>query len=264
MPEDFAAIETTEARLAAEALVVDVDGYEGPLDLLLTLARGQKVDLRRISILKLAEQYLAFVEAAKRLRIELAADYLVMAAWLAFLKSRLLLPPDPAEEGPSGDEMAAHLAFQLERLEAMREAAARLMARDQLGRDVFARGEPQAVTRALSIVHTASLVDLMRAYARIKTRDDFTPLHLARGPVYTMELALERMRGMLGTAMDWTRLSAWLPEEWAVEPAKRRSATAASFAAALELVRAGRLELRQEGAFQPIWLRPAAGREERP
>jgi segregation and condensation protein A len=230
---------------------------------LLALARSQKVDLRRISILRLAEQYLGFVEAAKRLRIELAADYLVMAAWLAFLKSRLLLPPDPAAAGPSGDEMAAHLAFQLERLEAMRGAAARLMARDQLGRDVFDRGEPQGVTRALRVVHTASLVDLMRAYARIKTKDDFTPLHLGRGPVCTMEMALERMRGMLGTAMDWTRLAAWLPAEWSAEPARRRSATAASFAAALELVRAGALELRQEGAFQPIWLRPAS-REERP
>jgi segregation and condensation protein A len=263
MPEDFFDAESTAARLAAEALVVDVDGFEGPLDLLLTLARSQKVDLRRVSILRLAEQYLVFVEAAKRLRIELAADYLVMAAWLAYLKSRLLLPPDPAEKGPSGDEMAAHLAFQLQRLEAMREAAARLMARDQLGRDVFVRGEPQAVTRALKIVHTASLVDLMRAYARIKTRDDFTPLHLSRGPVYTMEVALERMRGLLGTAIDWTRLSAWLPADWAVEPAKRRSATAASFAAALELVRSGQLELRQDGAFQPIWLRPAM-REEMP
>ena len=121
--------------------MVDVDGFEGPLDLLLTLARSQKVDLRRISILRLAEQYLGFVEAAKRLRIELAADYLVMAAWLAYLKSRLLLPPDPTEEGPSADELAAHLAFQLQRLEAMRDAAARLMARDRLGRDVFARGE---------------------------------------------------------------------------------------------------------------------------
>ena len=150
MPEDFFDAEGTAARLAAEALVVDVDGYEGPLDVLLALARSQKVDLRRISILKLAEQYLAFVEAAKRLRIELAADYLVMAAWLAYLKSRLLLPPDPAGEEPSGDEMAAHLAFQLQRLEAMRDAGARLMGRDQLGRDVFARGEPQAVGRARS------------------------------------------------------------------------------------------------------------------
>jgi segregation and condensation protein A len=263
MPEDFFDAEGPGARLDAEALVVDVDGYEGPLDLLLTLARNQKVDLRRISILRLAEQYLGFVEAARRLRIELAADYLVMAAWLAYLKSRLLLPPDPAEQGPSGDDLAAHLAFQLERLEAMREAAARLMARDRLGRDVFARGEPQTVARELKVVHTASLVELMRAYARIKTRDDFTPLHFSRGPIYTMEQALERMRGMLGAAIDWTRLAAWLPDGWAAEPARRRSATAASFAAALELVRAGRLQLRQDGAFQPIWLRQAT-REETP
>ncbi|PJN93402.1 segregation/condensation protein A, partial [Amaricoccus sp. HAR-UPW-R2A-40] len=127
MPEDFFDVSATADRLAAEALVVELGGYEGPLDLLLTLGRAQKVDLRRLSILRLAEQYLAFVEAAKRLRIELAADYLVMAAWLAYLKSRLLLPPDPTEEGPSGEELAAHLAFQLERLEAMRAVAARLM-----------------------------------------------------------------------------------------------------------------------------------------
>ena len=147
MPEDFFDAGSAAERRAAEALVVDVDGFEGPLDLLLTLSRSQKVDLRRISILRLAEQYLTFVEAARRLRIELAADYLVMAAWLAYLKSRLLLPPDPTEEGPSADELAAHLAFQLERLEAMRGAAAQLMARDRLGRDVFARGAPEAVAR---------------------------------------------------------------------------------------------------------------------
>ena len=195
MPEDFFDAGATAERLAAEALVVDLDGFEGPLDLLLALARSQKVDLRRISILRLAEQYLGFVEAAKLLRIELAADYLVMAAWLAFLKSRLLLPPDPAEDGPSADEMAAHLAFQLQRLEAMRDAAARLMARDQLGRDVFARGEEETVATRRRTVWTASLIELMRAYARIRTKDDFRPLHLARGPVFTMEQALERMRG---------------------------------------------------------------------
>lgn len=255
MPDDFFDPDSTAARLAAEALVVDVDGFEGPLDMLLALARTQKVDLLKVSILRLAEQYLGFVEAAKRLRIELAADYLVMAAWLAFLKSRMLLPPDPTEEGPSGDELAAHLAYQLQRLEAMRDAAARLMARDQLGRDVFARGDAEPMTRDLRILHTASLVDLMRAYARIKTRDDFTPLHLARDPVYTMEQALERMRAMIGTALDWTTLSAWLPDDWRQLPERRRSATAASFAAALELVKAGRLHIRQEGAFRPIWLR---------
>jgi segregation and condensation protein A len=263
VPEDFFDAEATAGRLAAEALVVDVDGFEGPLDLLLALARTQKVDLRRISILRLAEQYLGFVEAAKRLRIELAADYLVMAAWLAFLKSRLLLPPDPAEAGPSGDEMAAHLAFQLRRLEAMRDAAARLMARDRLGRDVFARGEEQRVARQVRVHYEASLIDLMRAYARIKTRDDFRPLHLERAAVLTMEEALERMRGLLGTAVDWLSLSAWLPEAWRSEPKRRRSATAASFAAALELVKAGRLDLRQEGAFQPLYLRMRPGEDPR-
>jgi segregation and condensation protein A len=229
--------------------------------MLLTLARTQKVDLRRISILRLAEQYLGFVEAAKRLRIELAADYLVMAAWLAYLKSRLLLPPDPAEEGPSGDELAAHLAFQLQRLEAMRDAAAQLMARDQLGRDFFARGAPQPVARETRVEHEASLMDLLRAYARIKTRDDFQPLHLTRGPVLTMEQALERMRALLGTAIDWVQLAAWLPEDWRGEPKRRRSATAASFAAALELVKAGRLDLRQDAAFAPIYLRCRNGEE---
>ena len=255
MPDDFFDPDGTAARLAAEALVIDVDGFEGPLDLLLVLARTQKVDLRRISILKLAEQYLGFVEAAKRLRIELAADYLVMAAWLAYLKSRLLLPADPTGDEPSADAMAAHLAFQLQRLGAMRDAGARLMARDRLGREIFARGAAEEVTQELRVTHTADLIDLMRAYARIRTRADFTPLHLARGPVYTMEQALERMRGMLGTAIDWVRLAAWLPEEWRDAPDRRRSATAASFAAALELVKAGRLQLRQDGAFQPIWLR---------
>ncbi|WP_150122065.1 segregation and condensation protein A, partial [Sulfitobacter sp. HI0129] len=151
-------------RLAAEALIVDVDGFEGPLDLLLTLGRTQKVDLRKISVLQLARQYLAFVEKAKALRLELAADYLVMAAWLAFLKSRLLLPPDPADEGPSGEELAAHLAFQLERLQAMRDAAARLMARDRLGRDFFARGQTQDMQRTRRVTYTATLLDLMQGY----------------------------------------------------------------------------------------------------
>ena len=243
------------ARRAAEALIVDVDGYEGPLDLLLTLARTQKVDLRAISILALAEQYLAFVEKAKVLRIELAADYLVMAAWLAFLKSRLLLPPDPAAEGPSGAEMAAHLAFQLERLAAMREVAARLMARDRLGRDFFARGLGEDVARVRRVTWTATLLDLMRAYARIRTRDEFRPLVLDRDAVMTMEQALERMRGLIGFAGEWTELASWLPEGWVSDPARRRSATAATFAASLQLVKEGRIEIRQAGADAPILIR---------
>lgn len=238
-------------RLAAEALIVDVEGFEGPLDLLLNLSRSQKVDLRKISVLQLAEQYLAFVSRAQALRIELAADYLVMAAWLAFLKSRLLLPPEPGAEGPSAEDLAAHLAFQLERLQAMREAAATLMARDQLGRDRFARGETQAVDSRRVTRWEATLLDLMRAYARIRTRDDFRPYAIDRVHVFTMEQALDRMRGMLGYAGTWTDLLTFLPEGWGT-PERRRSATAAHFAAALEMAKRGLIDLRQSETFAPI------------
>ncbi|MGR3461776.1 MAG: segregation and condensation protein A [Roseovarius sp.] len=242
-------------RLAAEALIVDVDGFEGPLDLLLTLSRTQKVDLRRISVLQLAQQYLAFVEQARALRIELAADYLVMAAWLAFLKSRLLLPPDPAEEGPSGEDMAAHLAFQLERLQAMRDCAARLMGRDRLGRDFFARGLPEDVTRRREVRYTANLLDLMQAYARLRTRDEFRPFVMDRDAIFTMEQALERLRGVIGEAATWTDIAGYLPEGFTADPQRRRSATASTFAAALELVKEGRAELRQTEIFAPVELR---------
>ena len=242
-------------RVAAEALIVDVGAYEGPLDLLLTLSRTQKVDLRQISILALAEQYLAFVEQAKRLRLELAADYLVMAAWLAFLKSRLLLPPDPTEEGPSGEELAAHLAFQLERLEAMRNAAAKLMARDQLGRDFFARGITEDVQRVRRVTYTATLLDLMQGYARIRTRGDFRPFVMDRQHVMTMEQALERMRGLIGFAGEWTDFAAYLPEGWDADPQRRRSTTAATFAASLELAKEGKVEIRQGETFAPIQIR---------
>ncbi len=250
---------SVEARLEAEALIVDVDGFEGPLDLLLTLSRTQKVDLRRISVLKLAEQYLRFIETARDLRIELAADYLVMAAWLAFLKSRLLLPPDPADEGPSGEDLAAHLAFQLERLQAMREAAAQLMGRDQKGRDFFARGLPEGVERVRKVRFTATLLDLMQAYARIRTRDDFRPFVMDRHDVLTMEQALDRMRHLIGFAGDWTDLAAYLPEGWGTDPVRRRSATAATFAASLELAKEGRIELRQGDMFAPIEIRRREG-----
>ncbi|MDI3337425.1 ScpA family protein [Defluviimonas aestuarii] len=242
-------------RLAAEALIVDVEGFEGPLDLLLMLSRTQKVDLRKISVLKLAEQYLGFVEKAKALRIELAADYLVMAAWLAFLKSRLLLPPDPSDEGPSGEELAAHLAFQLERLQAMREAAARLMGRDQKGRDFFVRGIPEDVTRVRKITYTATLLDLMQAYARTRTHDEFRPYAFDRDHVFTMEQALERMRGLIGFAGDWTDISVYLPEGWTSDPSRRRSATASTFAASLELAKQGHIELKQADTFAPIAIR---------
>jgi segregation and condensation protein A len=262
MPDDFADRlreapdgRTGFAEMDPEALVVDVDGFEGPLDVLLTLARTQKVDLRKISILELAEQYLGFVEAAKRLRIELAADYLVMAAWLAYLKSRLLLPPEPGEEGPSAEDLAAHLAFQLERLEAMRRAAARLMGRDQLGKDFFARGEAERVTVKRRVEWTASLLDLMRAYSRIRTRDEYRPLHMARPALVTMEAALERMRSLIGHAIDWGELSAFLPEGVRSDPKLLRSAIASTFAASLELAKRGELEIRQTETFGKLAFR---------
>ncbi|CUJ33141.1 segregation and condensation protein A [Cognatishimia activa] len=258
MTDDFieqAKREAVADRLAAEALIIDVDGFEGPLDLLLTLSRTQKVDLRKISILQLARQYLAFVEKAKELRIELAADYLVMAAWLAFLKSRLLLPPDPEEEGPSGEELAAHLAFQLERLQAMRNAAAQLMARDRLGRDFFARGIPEDVTKTKIVTYTATLLDLMQGYARLKTKDEFRPFVMDRDSVYTLEEALDRMRNLIGFAGTWTDILSYLPEGWEADPKRRRSATAATFAASLQLAKEGKVHLRQDGTFGRIELR---------
>ena len=242
-------------RRAEEALIVDVDGFEGPLDLLLTLARTQKVDLMKISVLHLAEQYLVFVEQARKLRIELAADYLVMAAWLAFLKSRLLLPPDPEAEGPSAEEMAAHLAFQLERLDAMRQVAARLMGRDRLGLNRFQRGAPETVSRKRRTEWRAGLIDLMRAYARLKTRDEFRPYAFDRRDIYSMEQALDRLRQLVGFAGDWTDLSDFLPDGWDVHGSRRRSATAATFAASLELARQGTLEIRQDDTFSPITIR---------
>ena len=242
-------------RVAAEALIVDVDGFEGPLDLLLTLSRSQKVDLRKISVLQLAEQYLEFVNKTLALRLELAADYLVMAAWLAYLKSRLLLPPEPGEAGPTAEDLAAHLAYQLERLAAMREASARLMGRDRLGRNFFARGAPEAVSLRKTVIWEASLLDLMRAYARIRTRDDFRPFVMDRDNIFTMEQALERLRGLIAYAGDWSELTFFLPDGWDTSPIRRRSATAAHFAAVLELAKAGKVALRQGDAFAALMIR---------
>jgi segregation and condensation protein A len=178
-----------------------------------------------------------------------------MAAWLAFLKSRLLLPPDPTDEGPSGEDLAAHLAFQLERLAAMREAAAQLMARDQKGRDFFARGLPEDVTRVRKVKWTATLLDLMQGYARIRTKDEFRPYAMDREHLMTMEQALDRMRHLIGFAGEWTDLASYLPEGWDANPARRRSATASHFAASLELAKAGQIQIRQSGTFEPIQIR---------
>ncbi len=248
-------------RLASEALIVDVGGYEGPLDLLLTLSRTQKVDLRQISIFALAEQYLAFIAQARGLRIELAADYLVMAAWLAFLKSRLLLPPDPKAEGPSGEELAAHLAFQLERLAAMREVAAKLMARDQLGRDFFVRGLTTDVARVRRVSLSATLLDLMQGYARIRTKDEFRPFVMDRDAIMTMEQALERMRALIGYAGDWTDIRSYLPTGWDSDPVRRRSSAAATFVAALELAKEGQIDIRQSDLYAPVEIRKRTPRD---
>ena len=242
-------------RLEAENLIIDIDGFEGPLDLLLSLSRSQKVDLLKISVLELARQYLDFIEQAKALRIELAADYLVMAAWLAYLKSRLLLPPEQQDDGPTGEELAAHLAFQLERLQAMRSAAAQLMARDQKGRNFFQRGVPEKFELVRRVTYTASLLDLMQAYSRVRTRDEFRPFVMDRQNVFTMEEALERLRGLVGYALDWVDLASYLPSDWTDDPLRRRAATAATFAASLELAKAGRVEIRQRGTFEPIELK---------
>ena len=250
--------ESGEAPRPAGALIVDLDGYEGPLDVLLALAREQRVDLARISILELAEQYLSFIADARGLRLEIAADYLVMAAWLAYLKSRILLPEAEADEEPGGAAMAAELAFRLRRLEAIREASVRLMGRDRLGRDVFARGAPEGVRVVRNSVFELPLYELLRAYAVHSAQRDDTPLTLAPAAVYSVKSALGRLGGLIGGMSDWTRLEACLPPELAGD-SRLRSALASTFAASLELARSGEVDLRQSDAFGPIHLRRPPG-----
>ena len=253
--EIFASNSFSSEMMASDELIVDIEGFEGPLDLLLSLSRTQKLDLMKISILQLAEQYLDFIEKARSLKIELAADYLVMAAWLAFLKSRLLLPPDPDENEPTGEELAAHLAFQLERLQAMRDVAAKLMARDQLGRNFFSRGIEEKVEKIKRTKYEASLLDLIQAYARIKTKDEFRPFVMDRDDVYSLEQALERMRGLIGYTIGWIDIATFLPDGWTSSASRIRAATASTFAATLELAKNGDLELRQSDSFGPIQFR---------
>jgi len=235
-------------------LVVDIEGFEGPLDILLALAREQKVDLLHISILALAEQYLAFVQRARETRLELAADYLVMAAWLAYLKSRLLLPQGEPEEEPSGPELAAALRFQLQRLEAVRRSGERLMACPQLGLEVFARGEPEDVPIETTEVIEVSLYDLLRAYGDIRGKAQAQALQILPTGLYSVDQALKRLSRLVGHVPDWRTLASFLPPDLE-DGLVRRSALAATFAASLELARAGQLRLRQEGPFQPIFLR---------
>lgn len=241
-----------------EAFIVDVEGYEGPLDLLLALARAQKVDLSRISILALAEQYLEFVAEARKVRIELAADYLVMAAWLAYLKSRMLLPEEEGEEEPTGEELAARLAFRLQRLQAMRDAAARLMARDQLGRDVFARGAPEGIRLIRTSEWDASLYDLLSAYAARRAINQARSVRFRRLPVWSIKEARGRLERLVGSMNDWAPLDSYLVD-MLDDPELRSSVLASSLTASLELAREGQVEIRQADAFDPIYMRRRAG-----
>ena len=243
------------------SLLIDVDGFEGPLDLLLHLARNQKVDLARISILKLAEQYLLFINSATSLRLELAADYLVMAAWLAFLKSKLLIPKTGNADEESGEELAAALQFRLKRLEAMREAAARLVNRNRLGRDIFQRGDPEAVVVEKQNEWSATLYDLLTAYASQRQRQAISRVTVGLRTVWSLRQARMILTRLIGEMRDWTALDQYLIA-FIPNPADRATAIASSFAASLELVREGQLEVRQEAAFQTIYLRTKAGRPE--
>src|SRR5215470_8135425 len=259
MTAEILSFETGRPAEIAEgepALVVDVGGYEGPLDLLLTLARQQKVDLSKISILALADQYLAFIEAARKIRLELAGDYLVMAAWLAYLKSRLLLPEPPSPDGPSAEEMATALANRLRRLEAIREAANRLMNRPQLQREVFPRGNPEAIAEIRHPKYTATLFDLLTAYAVQRQQSVLASVHLAKRTVWSLSEArasLERLVGMADTE-QWGCLDDYLLS-YVIDPSQKATVLASSFAAALELVREGQMELNQKEAFAPLYFR---------
>lgn len=239
-----------------ERLVVDLEGFEGPIDLLLALAREQKVDLKRISILRLADQYLDFIAQARQLRLEVAADYLVMAAWLAYLKSRLLLPEAEQEEEPTAAEMAAALAFQLQRLQSMQDAGARLRARPRLGFEIFARGAPERFRALRTPVYQVTLFDLLKAYGEQHHRHDAGILHITPNELYTVEEALKRLRRLIGRTPDWQSLSHFLPPN-VLGGVVGRSALASTLMASLELARAGKVQLRQNTPFGPIYLRAA-------
>ncbi|MCZ6588482.1 MAG: ScpA family protein [Alphaproteobacteria bacterium] len=248
----------TDAAPSGAELIVHLDGFEGPIDLLLNLARDQKVDLAKISILGLAEQYLSFIEKAHRLRLEIAADYLVMAAWLAYLKSRLLLPSTEDDEEPSGAELAAALSYQLQRLESMRTAAEILFARPLLGRDVFARGAPEGIRVTTRSVYDATLFELLQAYGSTQRRQKPAPLRIEQMDLFSMDDALGRLTSLLGKVPNWSALLSFLPDGLE-DDLIRRSAVAATFAASLELVRSGQAEIRQDQLFGPIFLRSRSG-----
>ena len=249
------------------AFIVDIDGYEGPVDVLLDLAREQKVDLKHVSIVQLAEQYLAFIAEARRASLEVTAEYLVMAAWLAYLKSRLLLPELPRPDGLSGEEMAAALAFQLRQLEAMRDAGAGLMARSRLDQDIFPRGEMECFAEMTPIgVARVDLHDLLEAYAKHVARQQAHDLRIETSDLCSVKQALERLRQMLETCPGWATLFSFLPDETAKGLREgrisARSTLAATFAASLELVREGHIRLRQGSSFGPIYLSPCKKKQQ--
>lgn len=250
----FDSAETSSSDEGEDAFLIDVDGYEGPLDLLLELARRQKVDLARISILALAEQYLGFIEKARALRLELAADYLVMAAWLAYLKSRLLLPEPPKGEEPSAADLATALALRLKRLEAIREAAGLLASRDRLGRDVFARGAPEAVVVSQKQIFDASLYDLLSAYARQRHKRVMEHHVIGKRYVWSLVDARDALHRLVGLAGEWTSLDSYLVR-YAVDPAMKSTVRASALSATLEMVREGTVELRQDRPFAPLFVR---------
>jgi segregation and condensation protein A len=252
-PESDADFELPPAR-PSECLVVDVDGFEGPLDLLLTLAREQKVDLSKISILALAEQYLAFIEAARRLRLEIAADYLVMAAWLAYLKSRLLLPEEEADDEVTGEELAAVLARRLQHLEAMREAGRRLMRSPRLGREVFPRGMPQPLSVTTHAIWDVRLYDLLSAYAALRLRSVVMRVKVGERRVITLQEARNRLMRLIGETTHWAELDSYLIE-YLVHPEWKRTARASALSASLELAREGEIELKQREHFAPLFVR---------
>jgi segregation and condensation protein A len=239
----------------ADELIVDVGGFEGPLDLLLELARAHKIDLAQVSILALANQYLDFIDRAQKMRLDVAADYLVMAAWLAYLKSRLLIPAPPSTDEALPQDMAARLAFRLQRLAAMRDAAAKILTMPQLGIHVFERGDPQPLVVDVQREYSDNLIDLLKAYAdrrqRKVVRQTYT---VKRQPTWSIKEAREALERLVGTMDEWGAFDTWL-ERYLASPETRRSVRASSFTASLELARDGRIEMRQEQAFEPIYMR---------
>ncbi len=254
--EDFEDGQVFETPSGDNAFVVDLEGYEGPIDVLLGMARNQKVDLAQISILALANQYLAFVEQARKHNLELAADYLVMAAWLAYLKSKMLLPDTNDGEEPTGDEMAAALQYQLLRLQAMRDAGDNLVSRPRLGKDFFKRGEPEKFRTSINTIYELSLFELLKAYGEQKRRKEGAgPMHIEPFEIYTVEDALVRLRKLLGPIPAWQNLWSFLPEGLK-DGLIFRSAIASTFAASLELAKEGRLTVRQSETYGPIQIKP--------